>query len=267
MTAEQRTAALTATIDNLAWFKIPHTLDQVVGIYAEATAESHGTQARTMTNEEILSSITSRANGGGGKGGHSDPTPMAALWGEPDARDDADGTLGMIDADLARIVEAADELDRTCSPTPLIAVRARASRQERISRAVSALHHVRPHLEPAITAGADEARMEYLIRFDLAESAEGLTLKCEEIWRASRGDTRPVAIQRAITECSCCSAWRKGTIATRAGLCDECANFKSNHSALPIEGIVRRWDYGKGATPALVLEAQAAMKRKSRKAS
>lgn len=264
MTAEQRTAAITAALDHLGWFKIPHTLDQVVGIYAEATAESHGTQARTMTNEEILSSITARVNGGGGKGGHSDPTPMAALWGQPDARDDADGTLGMIDADVARIFEAADEVDRTCSPTALTPVRARASRQERISWAVSALHHVRPHLEPAIGAGVDQARMEYLIRFDLAGSAEGLTLKCEEIWRASRGDTRPVAIQRAIAECSCCSAWRKGTIATRKTMCEQCAEFQTRHKAKPTEPIVRRWEYGQNATPGQILEAQAVGKRKAR---
>lgn len=90
--------SLARSIGHLDWFKIPHTLDQVVGIYAEATAELAGTTSRSRSNSEMVEAIRAQSLAGGhGKGGHSDPTPAAALRGQPDAVDD-DETMGMIDA-------------------------------------------------------------------------------------------------------------------------------------------------------------------------
>lgn len=246
MTAERRTLAIAAITTDLEWFKIPHTLDQVVGIYAEASREMQGTRPRSMTNEEILSSITSRG-GSGGKGGHSDPTPAAALAGQPDA-EDADGTMGSIDAALALLVESADELDRTCCTamgvTPLLGHRVGAVRQERVTWSATALIHVRPHLEPAIAAldHRDGQHLDELVRYAIAESASHLRTKAEDIWHASKGERRTVAVQRAIVECTLCSAWRSGTIAVSRGRCEQCARFQDHHKCKPTQEIVDHWE-------------------------
>jgi len=41
VTPEQlrRTEAITAALDALAWFKIPRTVDSIIGVYAEALGE------------------------------------------------------------------------------------------------------------------------------------------------------------------------------------------------------------------------------------
>lgn len=265
MTAERRTTALASTADHLGWFQIPRTLDNIIGIYAEATRETQRPMRHGLSNDEILAEMVKR-NSGGGTGGHSDPTATVALWGEPDARDDADGTLGMIDADLARITEAASELDHTCSAILGLAPLGGnfTGRQARLNAALSMLTHLRPNLEPAIAAGADEHRIDELIHVKLHESAQGLRIKCQEIWQASRGDSRPVVVQRAIAECSNCSSHGiTGTIAGALGLCANCRRFQSDEKCLPDQRICRAWDRGSKCIPnGWKLEAKAAAKVK-----
>jgi len=266
--------SLARSIGHLDWFKIPHTLDQVVGIYAEATAELAGTTSRSRSNSEMVEAIRAQSLAGGhGKGGHSDPTPAAALRGQPDAVDD-DETMGMIDASLADLTEASDALDHLVSDVlgrprwnPPATAR---NRQGMVADAASRLHHLSAGLPVALDRmDRDQMRdADSYLLVSVAESAEWLHVKAETIWLSSRGESRPSASQQPgerPRECACCSPWRKGTIANRGDYCDQCANFRSNHDgALPIEGIVRRWEYGKGATPALIVEAQAASKRKAR---
>lgn len=262
--------ALATAISELEWFAIPHTVDQIVGLYSEALAGQTMRYRHGVSNDEMLEAI--RASGSstpGGKGGHSDPTADAALRGEPDAIDDADGTLGAIDACLALLEDAARRLDHlgadSCGRVRWHPPRAADGRQGRLSMVISRLHHAAPTLDAA--AQLDPDLVDELVRTHIAESAAWLHEKATEIWRASRGEAMPVAVQRAIVECSCCSPWRKGTIAQARGLCQQCATFQSHHRCLPTEAIVRRWDYGKGATPAQVLEAKAASRKRRRSAA
>lgn len=262
--------ALATAIGHLEWFAIPHTVDQIIGLYSEALAGTTMRYRHGVSNDELLEAI--RASGSstpGGKGGHSDPTADAALRGEPDAIDDTDGTLGAIDACLRTIGDAARELDHLgADATTTQRWHPPASgygRQGTLAVIVARLHHAQPTLDAATQLDPD--LVDELVRTHIAESAAWLHEKCTEIWRASRGDAMPVAVQRPIVECSCCSAWRKGAIARTRGLCDQCATFQGHHRCLPTEAIVRRWDYGKGATPAQVLEAKAAGRKRRRSAA
>lgn len=266
------TRAVATTIAELDWFKIPHTIDQVIGIYAEALGESRPLSRRTLTNEECLRAITARI--GGRTGGHADPTAQSALAGEPDAIDDADGTLGAIDACLDQMHHAAQELaDLVAHATGTATWRPATlgpERQDRIAVISSQLARLQPNLAAALEATDHHDHIELLARTTLCESATWLRTKAEEIWRASRGDHRPVANRapgHKPDECRHCSRWRKGTIAQPKGLCQQCADFERNHGkgVLPIEAVVRRWEYGRGATPAQVLESKAAAKSKVRK--
>ena len=271
MTPEQlrRSEAITAALDALGWFRIPHTVDSVIGVYAEATRESTRRLPYGASPTELADVLRSTEGAAGyGKGGHSDPTAHAALMGEPDAVD-PDETLPQIDHALGMILTGATEADHLCTdalgrdrwnPKP-----SELGRQGQVTDAVSRIEHLRPNLETALLApDVDVAHIDGLVRIDVAETAAWLHTKCVNIWTASRGDHRPAEQSRKLRECACCSTWRKGTIATRGEHCDQCANFKSNHGCYPIEGIVRRWEYGKGATPALILEAQATAKKAKR---
>ncbi len=261
-------AVATATAD-LDWFKIPHDLDRVLGIYAESLGEGRALSKRTLTNDECLRAIAARI--GGRAGGHADPTPQQALAGEPDSYDDADGTVGAIDACLVQMHHAAQELaDLVADATGTARWTPRPAgprRQDRLAVVSSLLARLAPNLADALERTDQLAEMDELARHAIAESAAWLRTKGEDIWQASRGEHRPVVVQRAIVECRHCSPWRKDTIATSKGLCQQCADFERNHGkgVLPVEATVRRWEYGKGATPAQVIEAKALAKGRARK--
>ncbi len=270
MTDRLRTA-LTAAISDLEWFKIPHTIDQIIGLYSEALAGRTMRYRHGVSNDEMVASQRASATGAGGMTdpAWSDPTGDAVLRGQPDAIDDSDETLGAIDATLALLEDAARRLDHlgadACGQVRWHPPQAADERQGRLSVVISRLHHAKPRLDAAVRH--DEEQSDELVRLHIAEPAAWLPAKGEDIWRASRGDTQPVAIQRAIVECTCCSAWRKGTIAQVRGLCDQCSTFQGHHRCLPTEAIVRRWDWGKGATPAQVLEAKVASRKRRRSAA
>jgi hypothetical protein len=253
------TAHITAAIDDLAWCStIPHTIDQVVGIYIEATSNAGRPMTHGLTNDEILATIAARG-GGGGKGGHSDPTARAALWGEADAVDDADETIRSITVAIDQLVDDANELDRRVArpwdpPIP-------TGRTERVSYVIARLHHARPQLDGALdVAGPDDVlELTILARTAIAGTAEWLRTKAEGIWSAHHGDRLPVAVQKRIAECSNCARWHSGTMAVDAGLCRQCADYRRAHpGCMRTEAIVRRHDYGKQATPTQIFESRVA---------
>lgn len=239
---------LTQALADLDWCcQPPHTIDQVLGIYAEELSRNGRGDGRHMSNDEILSSIVSRWEVGGGTSGHSDPTARAALSGTPD---DADETLGSIDAAIGLLCDTVNELThRTITGH---------ARTVRIRNMTTEIHR--------LDLAADD-RLELLIRTDLAGTAAWLRTKCEGIWLASKGETLQPAVQKPIDECRICGTWRKDTIALAAGRCAECSSFFGNHGCERTEGIVKRAEYGKGPTPAQMIEARAKKPNHKRKAS
>lgn len=264
MTPETRRAEkFDAAIKHLDWCaQVPHTIDQLVGIYAEKTRTTQRPLRHGMTNDEILSSITQHS-GGGGRGGHSDPTAQAALYGEPDAIDD-DGTLAEIRGTIEAIGAHALELDDLCAMSVDESVwRPPATDPTltgQVRDAVSRLHHARPLLD--LTAQV-HPHADWLLH-EIAEAACWLHDKTRGIWDQYRGDQLPVAEQKAISECGNCKGHGiTGTLATRDGLCDRCARFQSDNKCLPDQRIVRAWDRGSKSIPnGWVIEAKAASKVK-----
>lgn len=267
MTAARRAAAIAETIDTLGWcVTIPHTIDQVIGIYAERTGATSRPMRSGMTNDEILSRLTSRTEGGGGVGGHSDPTARAALWGEPDAVDD-DETVANIRAAVTLCHETAVEIGEVCGApwNPKTAPGLTAS----VANTISRVHRWAPLVEPTADAlhGEELARLDTLVRVALAETATWLHDKAFGIWDAARGETLQAAVQRTIVECRIHQAWVKNPPNAVAGkdLCARCVNFQERYRCEPTEPIVRRWDYGCEATPGQILEAKAVGRKARRK--
>lgn len=266
------TQAIAAATADLDWFKIPHTIDQVLGIYAESLGEGRALSKRTLTNDECVEVIKARSYGHGGNvdSAWSDPTYQAVLAGQPDAPDDADGTIGAIDACLAQMHHGAQELADlvadACGTARWHPVAAGTRRQDQLAVTSALLARLAANLGDATERTDQLDEMDLLARTTIAESAAWLRTKGEDIWLASRGDHRPVAVQRTIAECRHCAPWRSGTIARVRGLCEQCAKFQGHHQCLPVEAVVKRWEYGKGATPAQVLESKAASKARRKAA-
>lgn len=258
------TATITTAIGHLDWCtQIPHTIDRIIGIYAEATASTGRALPveHRATNAAIVAAWDSTRAGRDQLGpGHADPTTTGTSH---STRDDAD--LASIDAAVALIAEAALDIDHRTSDAlglehwcPPASAR---SRDDRVRDAVSRLHHA--HANVPAAAAIDHDIVE-LVRIDLADTAEWLHGKALGIWKASKGETKTAAVQRAIVECKRCGSWRKGSIAVRNDACAQCLKFNQHHHAWPTEAIVRRWEYGQAATPGQILEARATTKRKTR---
>ena len=269
-----RAESLATAHDALAWFKIPHTVDQVVGVWAESLGE----QARPLTRKHGASNAElaerSRSGGGGGKGGHSDPTASAALWGEPDAVDDSDETLGNIDHALALMGDSCRELDELVSGLRGLEPKrwpddapAGTRRQAKVATVVAYLHHLAPQFAYAVEADpSQEGHVEWVLREPIAGTAVWLQGKCEAMWHAARGEQLQVAEQKKLTPCSNCGPWRTGNMAvTTTGLCNTCDRFQDNHGALPTEACYRWWEHSRGTPPRLVIEAKAIGKTQRRK--
>lgn len=251
MTRPTIAAALATAADHLAWcVMVPHTVDQCIGLYAEALSAQGPKLRHGMSNDEILQAM--RARIGGRASGHADPTPAAALGHEPDAIDDSDETIRSIEVAIEQLEDFTAHLAELCGVDAKLTTGTRTDRVQRcemrIRKAATAL------------GDHDDPGLHHLVHVEIGEIAAWLHDKTEAIFLASRGEHQTPAIQRAIAECSCCSSWRTGTIARVKGLCQACATFQYHHKALPTEAIVRRWDYGKGATPAQVIEAKAVAK-------
>jgi len=273
--ALKRSAALAASIDALDWCSmIPHTIDQVVGIHIEAVSRSgRPLSKQVLTNDELLAKITGRSSGdgGGGKGGHSDPTAMAALMGEPDAVDDADETLGRISAAIAALVEHADEADHVIAealgmerwnPPPTS-----GTRTQLVAHTTARLHHATPNLEAAIAMlGRDAGHLDWLVRTAIHDHATWLHEKASTIWRTSRGEEQIPAVQRTITKCSCCTPFGYNEHALPdSPLCAGCESFRREYKCWPTRAIKQQLvDYGrKRLSSKLIDDAKAAAKKRA----
>ena len=268
MTRETRRAEkFDAAIKRLDWCaQVPHTVDNVVGIYAEKTRTTQRPLRHGMTNDEILSSITQHS-GGGGKGGHADLTAQAALYGEPDAIDD-DGTLAEIRGTIEGIAAHALELDDLCAMS-VDEPKWRPPATDptltgQVRDAVSRLHHACPLLDRTAQV---HPHADWLLH-EIAESAGWLHDKTRGIWDQYRGDQLPVAEQKPIEPCRLCGTWRNGTIAVSRGRCEQCTTFQGHHNCTPTERIVTYWEaHGRtgrnvSTPPGMILEAKAASRRK-----
>lgn len=268
MSAERRAEAIAETIETLGWcVAIPHTIDQVIGIYAERTATTTRPMRSGMTNDEIIASI-SGGGSSGGKGGHSDPTARAALWGEPDAVDN-DETVATIRAAVTLCHETSVEIGELCG-APWPAPDLRIGLTSTVANTISRVHRWAPLLEPTADAlhGEQLAHLDTLVRTALAETATWLHDKAFGIWDLYRGETLQAAVQRTIVECRVHAAWVKCPPNAVAGkdLCSRCTTFQERYRCEPTEPIVRRWDYGSEATPGQIIEAKAASRKSKRKA-
>jgi len=266
VSADRRAAAVAETIKALGWcVTIPHTIDQVIGIYAERTRTTARPMRHGMTNDEILASIT--GHGGGSTSGHSDPTARAALWGEPEAVDD-DETVATIRHAVDLCHRSAAEIAGICgttTPAP-----ADPTLTTTVATTISTVHRWAPQLEPiaAELHGDDLAHLDQLVRTDLAETATLLHDKAYGIWDMTRGEQLQVAMQRTIVACRVHERWVKNppNAVGPKDLCARCTKFQERHRCEPTEPIVRRWEYGAEATPGQILEAKAAGRKAKRKA-
>ena len=271
MTSDRRAQSLSSTIEHLDWcVTIHHTIDQVIGIYAERTRTTTRPLRHGMTNDEILSALVN--NGGtGGKGGHSDPTARAALWGEPDATDD-DETVSTIAASVALCHETAVEIAAICGtpapppPDPTLTTR--------IASTLAHVHRWRPVLETTASNldGDDLTHLDTLVRVALGETAQWLHHKAEGIWLQHRGERMQVAQQKPIEPCRLHAKWVRNPPHAAPGreLCQQCTDFQERHRCEPTEPIIRRWEYGSPATPGQIVEAKASKRstvKRDRKAT
>ena len=258
-------AAIASTLEALGWcVTIPHTIDQVLGIHAERTT-GHRPMRHGMTNDEILSTLVNNG-GGGGKGGHSDPTARAALWGEPDAIDD-DETAGTIRGAVATCHETAIEIGHLCGttspppPDPTLTTR--------IATTITIVHRWAP-IAPTVQLAPDElSHMDWLIRDVLAETATWLKAKAEGIWLEHKGERLLVAEQKPLAPCACCSEWGyRDHAVPSSDLCEVCKRFRDEHKCWPTKSIRDDRAMGrKRVTPGQLAEAKAAKRSNNRKAA
>lgn len=265
----RRAQRFDAAVAHLDWCAaVPHTVDAIIGIHAEKTRDQPRPMRHGMTNDEILSSLTSHG-GGGGKGGHSDPTAQAALHGEPDAVGD-DLTLAEVRATIESIGGHAHELDDLCCDS-VDEPRWRppssgSSLTSQIRDATSRLHHARPLLDRT----ADVHPHADWLLVEIAESAAWLHEKCAEIWRASRGEAMPVAVQRERLTCEDCA--RHGVQSDVADnsrtRCAKCLRFRREYHVAPTADIVRSWDAGRQRlTPGMIAEAKAQARKRTKRSA
>ncbi len=260
--------SLTDAIARIDWIcQPPHTIDQIIGIWSETStaapnlpwgASPAQLAAHLKTMEELASAGS----------GHADPTSQA--------KGPASADLAPIDEQIWQLCAAAKDLDdhaSECAGQPLWSPPGRpVSRTEQLRDATTRVHHAR-------SAGLDDDghdcredrcdapfRDHLVLERTIIDNAGWLHLKALGIWHASKGETKPVAEQKAIAECRVCGPWRKGTIAVAAGRCAECDNFHRNHPDCErTEAIVKRAEYGKGPTPGQMAEARAAGKAKGKR--
>ena len=266
MTAERRAESVAETIEVLGWcVTIPHTIDQVVGIYAARTTTTTRPMRAGMTNDEIIASIS--GHGGGGRSGHSDPTARAALWGEPDAVDD-DETVATIRAAVSLCHETAVEIGELCGQ-PWHPAKTSHGLTGTVATTISRIHRWAPLVEPTAGQlhGGQLAHLDTLVRTALAETATWLHDKAFGIWDIHRGETLQAAVQRTIVACRVHERWVKNppNAVGVKDLCPRCATFQERYRCEPTEPIVRRWDYGSEATPGQILEAKAVGRKSKRK--
>jgi len=248
---------ITESLGHLNWVTtIPHKIDHIVKLQAQRAAAERPRFTHGMSNDDILSSLTSRLNASGGSGGHSDPTATAVLAGYVD---DEYETIGSLHHAVELIADsAAKALDLIGHPHPFpiswtilqTALSAQAS--------LILLNEALPP-EPS-------DHVLWLLREPIHGTACWLRETCEAIYTGTRLEDRDQPQQKPLVECVLCSEWRQGTIAASRGRCEQCAKFQDNHKCKPTEAIVRRWEAtGSSATPpGMILEARATSRRRAK---
>ncbi len=259
--ARARTAAITATLEHLAWFKTPHTLDQIVGLHLEALGAGTMTFRYGATPGEMAATIKARAETGPA-GRIGPPNPDAS--GRAAATHE---TLFGIDTTTADLAAYGRQLDDLCAQTLGLELRPRhpdRTRQSAIANTVAAILHARPNIEPAaaLLPAHELGHLDDLIRCHLADAAAWLHTKAEAIWATSHGERQPVAVQRALRYCESCHRWGIEELVDRyANRCRRCGQFKVDHGVEPTERICRMWHQGiNRVTPGMILEAKSAAK-------
>lgn len=248
---------LTAAISDLNWcLTIPHTLDRIIGLWAEhQDRNGRPLSTRRLSNDELVERISSGQ--GSGKGGHSDPTGNAAVYGAPDLGDDADETIARLTVATLTIWDATCDLtttlghDVTLNPT---------KRHDRIQAAVAQLHRLDVTDADLGALDLDERdHARWLIADPIASTASWLHTKAESLWLETKGERQQVAQQKPLVACRIHAQWfRDPPLAVTKGVCQPCARFLENHRCWPTEPILRRYELDQPATPGQIIEAKAA---------
>lgn len=237
----------------------PHTIDQILGIYGEVTAGQGRVMPSGLTAAELAQWLSASTVGTTDR---TDPTTRAAL-----PRSD-DPAVQSIDAAIGQLHGLAVDLDDHACAVAGVAPwcpPVHPGRTERLRESTTRLHHARSLGLGDHGPDCDEYQHPLWERAYI-ETAVWLHDKALGIWQAAKGERHQVAEQKPRSECTLCSAWRSGTIATSRGRCEQCATFQDHHKCKPTEAIVRRWEAtGSSATPpGLILEAKATSKRRTK---
>jgi hypothetical protein len=249
--------SLTDALARIDWLcQPPHTLDQIIGIHAEASSRLPALPA-FATPTQLARHLDSIAALGSS---HADPTSTGRDKPPP-------SDLAPIDEQVWQLCQTARDLDdhatAEAGSSPWRPPGKPVTRTEQLRDATTRIHHAR-------SVGLDSHDCADTLHFvwerAFTECAGWLHLKALGIWHASKGETQQVAEQRTVKGCGACGQWRTGTIAGPSGLCDQCKDFRYHHKCRPTEAIVRRWEAtGKSSTPpGMILEAQAAAGKKAK---
>ena len=258
MKPTDRTRALNAAWINLWWLLDPDWTRwaKTLEILADPTAR--------LTIEQGSTDNTARRS----KGDHSDPThaQAAAII---DAGIDSTRQARDLHRTAATIAETASWIRATIAAEP---IQPGWTIRDAIGDIAWATEI--PHAAAAWTTEVPELRAEMDHAIDhLDRQCRVLVGQCRAILAAAVRE-RPKVTQPKATPCRCHARWLQASgsvqrppTAVRFGLCEECAQFKTrNGGAEPTDAILRRWDYGRGATPAQIAEAKAARRQRRRKA-
>lgn len=254
---------LTAAISDLNWcLTIPHTLDRIIGLWAEHQDRNGRPLAKSrLTNDELVERISSGQ--GSGKGGHSDPTGNAAVLGAPDLGDDADETISRLTVATLTIWDATRDLTATLGHTVTLTP---PKRHDRIQATVAQLHRLDvtdADLDALTPDERDHAH--WLIADPIAATASWLHTKAESLWLETRGERQQVApeVGRKMRPCACCTPYGYTEYAVDGSdLCERCDAFRRTYKCKPTRAILQQLvDYGrKRLSTKLIEEAKAAAK-------
>lgn len=257
---------LDRALTHMEWFSTTsHSLHNVIGIYAEVLVGKSMRWRHGATNDAMVDALKAASydGAGGGKSGHSDPTADQALRHHPDAIDETIAQMRHAETHLYETaLELCHHLDLPTTTGP------DGNPWSGLHGAVMLTTRVRAHLP----AEVDDPHTVGAI-VDLADTAAWLHEKAQWIWTSAKGDALPVAEQKPLDPCRVCGPWhaphaRPPHAAPGAkGRCQACNVFFGNHGFDRIEGIWKRAEYGKGPTPAQMIEARAAGKGDKQKAA
>lgn len=271
MTATRRTQAHANATADLTWCRtIPHTTAHALTVLSrlDTMRYRHGT-----SNDAIVADLRDRANSV--SSGHADPTASSI-----DRRQDTDQlpdeTSPQITHTVELIATKAHELACYCA---VVCERAQPRAfdpfggvQPLISDALASLYHLRPHLEPAIDAGADEGHINHLLIAVVAESAGWLRTKTAAILGAAPAAEREPVRQKQVVGCISHARFEEMSGRRRfervdpkyRDCCTDCGRFRQQHRCLPTKAIIDGWDNRRSPSEGMIAEAKAESRRKTK---